>query len=69
VEARSFNGLRLAQALTMSDDDLEAANTREAPDRVTPVVLAGVHVAGGTMNATLRPASWNVVRLAETVQP
>jgi alpha-N-arabinofuranosidase len=69
VEARSFNGLRLAQALTMSDDDLEAANTREAPDRVTPVVLAGVHVEGGTMTATLGPASWNVVRLAETVQP
>ena len=69
VEARSFDGLRLAQALTMRNDDLEATNTREAPERVVPVALEAVRVEGGTMRATLRPASWNVVCLADTVQP
>ncbi|WP_225768852.1 alpha-N-arabinofuranosidase [Inquilinus sp. Marseille-Q2685] len=64
IDARGFGDLELNQALEMRDDDLSAANTREAPDRIQPRALTGVRVEGGRIAATLGPASWNVIRLA-----
>jgi alpha-N-arabinofuranosidase len=64
VDARNFGALEPAVALTMSDDDLDAANTKEAPNRVQPAELAGVKADGGKVALRLRPASWNVVSLA-----
>jgi alpha-N-arabinofuranosidase len=64
VTARGFAGLGVAQALALHDGDLDAANTEEAPDRITPAPLEGVALEGGRLQALLPPASWNVVRLA-----
>jgi alpha-N-arabinofuranosidase len=64
VTARGFSGLALAQALALHDRDLDAANTKDAPERVRPAPLGGVALDGERLRARLPPASWNVVRLA-----
>ncbi len=64
VTARGFDGLVVAEATTLHDADLKAANTRDAQDRIKPVVLTGVSAEGGAVTATLPPASWSVIRLA-----
>jgi len=63
VEARGFGGMALAEAHTLHDADLDAANTRDQPDRIRPTPLAGIEVEGHKVSATLLPASWNVIRL------
>ena len=64
VEARSFGDLEVAEALQLADSDLSAVNTKENPDRVTPATLDDIRVDGGTIRATLQPASWNLINLA-----
>jgi len=63
LEVRSFPELRLADAQTLHDADLNAVNTKEQPNRVHPVTLRGVKVTGSSVRATLPAASWNVLRL------
>jgi alpha-N-arabinofuranosidase len=64
VRARGFDDLAVVAATTLHDADLKAANTRDAPDRIRPAALACIAVDGGTITATLPPASWSVIRLA-----
>ena len=63
LELRGFQGLRIEAAETLHDD-LGAANTREAPERVKPRRLDGASIDGGHLSLSLPPASWTVVRLA-----
>ena len=64
VTARGFSGFAVAQALALHDRDLNAANTRDEPQRIRPLPLEKVAVEGDRLRATLAPASWNVIRLA-----
>ena len=64
VTAKGFDGLELEQAHELRDDDLQATNTRAAPDRIKPRPLAGVMIEGNRLRTSLAPASWNVIRLA-----
>jgi alpha-N-arabinofuranosidase len=64
VTARGFPGLAVAQALALHDRDLDAANTKEEPERIRPAPLERVALEGDRLRAMLPPASWNVVRLA-----
>jgi alpha-N-arabinofuranosidase len=64
VTARGFDSLVAAEATTLHDADLKAANTRDAQDRIKPAPLIGVSAKDGAIAATLPPASWSVVRLA-----
>ncbi len=64
LNAGGFSKLALKQALQLCDADLKAINTKEHPDRVAPKPLAAVRIAGGRVEATLAPASWNVIQLA-----
>ena len=59
-----FGPLRVREAITMSDCELNAVNTRDAPDRIKPRPLDGVRVNDGRIHATLPPASWTVLSLA-----
>ncbi|HWI78223.1 MAG TPA: alpha-N-arabinofuranosidase [Ramlibacter sp.] len=43
--------------------DLNAANTRDEPEKVAPQPLGGINVGPNRVQATLPPASWNVLRL------
>lgn len=62
IDTAGFGPLSVARATTLRDDDLEAANTKDAPDRIAPAPLPGVEVSGG-VRVVLPPASWNVIRL------
>ena len=64
LSAGGLGSLVVKQALQLVDADLKAANTRDTPDRVVPKPLAAVRAAGEHVEATLAPASWNVIRLA-----
>ena len=50
--------------LTLHDDGLDAANTKDDPLHIRPLPLKDVAVEGDRLRATLPPASWNVIRLA-----
>jgi alpha-N-arabinofuranosidase len=62
--AGGFRNLRVMQAEQLCDADLEAINTKDAPDRVSPKPLTDVKADGERLTARLAPASWNVIRLA-----
>jgi alpha-N-arabinofuranosidase len=49
--------------VSLFDDDPEARNTVDQPDRVTPTRLSDVKVADGTVTAVLPALSWNMIRL------
>jgi alpha-N-arabinofuranosidase len=49
--------------VVLADDDPDAANTAERPDRVVPRALPGASVDDGVLRAQLPPRSWNVVRV------
>jgi alpha-L-arabinofuranosidase len=55
--------MSVAEAWTLTDEDLYAVNTAGQPDRVVPAPAAGVTVDGGVLSATLPPVSWSAVRL------
>ncbi len=67
LDARGFSDMTLDHALELRHDDLQTANTKSDPDAVSPVPLDGVQVRGGRLQATLAPASWNVIRLKTPV--
>ena len=64
VTARGFSELAAPQALALHDRDLDAANTRDEPERIKPSPLDSVTVEGDRLRTLLPPASWNVIRLA-----
>jgi len=52
--------------LQLVDADLKATNTKDDPDRVKPKPLAAVRAERDRVEATLAPASWNVIQMATT---
>jgi alpha-N-arabinofuranosidase len=54
----------VAEHVVLADDDPQAANTAEQPDRVLPRAVRGARVEAGVLHAELPPRSWNVLRLA-----
>ncbi|MEU4831646.1 alpha-N-arabinofuranosidase [Streptosporangium sp. NPDC023615] len=57
-------GMRPVEHLELTDDDLSAVNTADAPDRVVPRPGAGARQEGRRSVLNLSPVSWNVVRFA-----
>jgi len=64
LEAGGFGKLAVKQALQLCDTDLQAVNTRDNPARIAPKPLAAVRTNGQSVEASLAPASWNVIQLA-----
>jgi alpha-N-arabinofuranosidase len=64
VEARSFGRFVVSQAIELRHDDLQATNTRDAPERVRPAPLQHGAIDAGRLRARLKPASWNVIHLS-----
>jgi alpha-N-arabinofuranosidase len=65
IDARGFGRLSTTEAHELHHADLKAVNSKNDPHRVEPAPLTGaVVVEGGQITATLKPASWNVLRLA-----
>jgi alpha-N-arabinofuranosidase len=64
VELRAFPKLAVTSAIELRHDDLQAVNSKEWPDCVLPVETAGATYCDDHLRATLKPASWNLIRLA-----
>jgi alpha-N-arabinofuranosidase len=64
VDLRSLPQLAAAQHVALFDDNPEATNTAEHPDRVTPTKQPDIKVTDGRLTAMLPPLSWNMFRLA-----
>ena len=64
VEARNFGRFVVSQAIELRHDDLQATNTRDAPERVRPAPLQHGTIDAGRLRARLKPASWNVIHLS-----
>ena len=64
VAVDGFSNLAVGRATTLVHKDLEASNTKESPNTVTPAVLSGVSTSAGKIHLLLPPASWSAVRLA-----
>jgi alpha-N-arabinofuranosidase len=60
---RGLGAPEVAEHIVLADDDPQAANTAEQPDRVLPRTVRGARVEGGELRAELPPRSWNVLRL------
>jgi alpha-N-arabinofuranosidase len=63
VDVRALPDLAVGSHVALFDEDPEATNTADRPDRVTPTRLADVKAADGTVTAVLPALSWNMVRL------
>jgi len=59
----ALGDVRLLEHTVLTDDDLDARNTADDPDRVRPHSVGTSVVGGGTLRALLPPVSWNVIRL------
>ena len=64
ADVRGVQPVALVEALTLADGDIRATNTELTPNRVTPRVLDGVTLTGGTIHAVLPPVSWSMLRLS-----
>jgi alpha-L-arabinofuranosidase len=67
-DLHALPGYQVAQHLVLTDDDINASNTLEEPNRVRPQVHAGTGVAGGSLHTTLPPLSWNVITLRQQTE-
>ncbi|EHL99988.1 alpha-N-arabinofuranosidase 1 [Acetobacteraceae bacterium AT-5844] len=63
LEVRGMGELAVDTCHQLHHPDLDAVNSRDNPTEVQPVALADAHIQGGRLSATLRQASWNVIRL------
>ena len=54
-------GRRVTATHEIAGPDLKATNTRDNPDNVRPGTLSEVAIDGENLQATLKPASWNVI--------
>jgi alpha-N-arabinofuranosidase len=64
TDLRAFGSMRVAEHSVLADDDLQARNTAEHPDRVVPRRGEGARLDDGRLTVGLPPASWNVLRLS-----
>ncbi len=62
-DLRDLPGARVAAHLRLHGHDPLAANTADAPDRVTPDSGGDARLDAGQLTATLPPLSWNVIQL------
>ena len=63
IDLRVFEGVEVIEHLVLADDDPDACNTAETPDRVKMQVISGAQVAGGFLTLTAPALSWNLVRI------
>ena len=63
VDLRAFPRLAVGEHVAVYDDDPDAYNSADQPDRVTPTRQADLKVADGRVSAVLPALSWNMLRL------
>ncbi|RKS77385.1 alpha-N-arabinofuranosidase [Motilibacter peucedani] len=63
LDLRGMTGLARGSHTCLSDDDPEAVNSAEQPDRVVPRDAGSISLDGGRAQVVLPPLSWNMLRL------
>ena len=63
VGIAQLGALRIAEAVTLSDDDPYAQNTLADPERVAPAANSTAAIVDGRLTITLPPVSWSAVSL------
>jgi alpha-L-arabinofuranosidase len=63
ADVRGFGALQVCEHSVLADDDLQARNTADHPDRVRPRPGTGAGLDDGQLTVGLPPASWSVLRL------
>jgi len=67
LDLRACPGLAVGRHTAVHDDDPDATNTAERPDRVVPRRLDDVKVSDGRATVLLPPLSWSMIRLSSQV--
>ena len=62
-DVKGYGAYDVIEHIVMCDDDKYAKNTASNPDRVTPNSNGNAFLKEGLCKATLKPLSWNVIRL------
>ncbi|TQJ30773.1 alpha-N-arabinofuranosidase [Microbacterium sp. SLBN-146] len=63
IDSTTLGGLTVTSAVTLSDDDIHAANTLEDPERVAPRHNTSARRDGDAVVITLPPVSWTAISL------
>jgi alpha-N-arabinofuranosidase len=63
LDVRALASGVVAEHVAVFDDDPDAVNSADAPDRVTPKQLDTVTADAGTASVVLPPVSWNMLTL------
>jgi alpha-N-arabinofuranosidase len=63
IDLTAFGDVAVRAARVLHNPDLEAVNTRDAPDTVRPVALTEIATSQSVFQAALPPASWSMIRL------
>ncbi len=61
----AFGDYRIIEHQMLTNDDLQAVNTEEAPDSVVPVLFDGDVLKDGVLYAKFPKKSWNMIRLGK----
>lgn len=64
IDLERLPGMRLVEAVTLSDPDPYAANTRENPDRVSLTANSSALLEAGRLVIELPPVSWSAIALS-----
>ena len=65
IDLTPFGGANaVIEHITMTNEDMKAVNTADAPFTVKPEANGDARVSGGTVTATLGRHSWNVIRIS-----
>lgn len=65
LDARGFEGYKLAEHIEMYTEDLEKGNSVEAQDVLKPMINTDTRMENGKVSAVARRLSWNVIRLTK----
>ena len=63
IDIGSFGPVRLGESITLSDDDPNATNTLEQPNRVAPSPNQSARIDDNVLTVELPPISWTALRL------
>jgi alpha-L-arabinofuranosidase len=63
VDIRNFGHLAVKEASELHHSDLKAFNDKASPMRIKPEELGAIELGPDGIEVTLKPASWNVIRL------
>ena len=63
IDVRAQPDLAIAKHTAVYDNDPDAVNSAELPDRVTPRQLDDARIQDGRVEVVLPPASWHLIRL------